>query len=117
VAKRWRHNYLKHFSQHNGQTERRRRCNSSRRKASSRRTTSYKAVLASVPRLELAISNGFNVERKNTLCYNSLLVAAAAGKYADKEVLLWLKAHSTALWGESVCGGAIVGRRLEVLKW
>jgi hypothetical protein len=117
VSKRWRYKYLKHCSQHNRQTERRSRCSSSRRKGLSRRTTSYKAVLASVPRLQLAINNGFDVERKNNLCYNSLLVAAAAGKYASKEVLLWLKTHQAALWGESLCGGAIKSGRLEILKW
>ena len=32
-------------------------------------------------------------------------------------MLQWLKIHHTALWGESVCGGAVVSGRLETLKW
>jgi hypothetical protein len=65
----------------------------------------------------MAISNGFDLKRKTGKCYNSYVVAFAAGKYADKEVLLWLKTHHAALWGESVCGGAIEGLRLEMVKW
>jgi hypothetical protein len=74
-------------------------------------------VLASVLRLQLAIINGFDVKRESGFYYNAYVVASAAGRYAKKEVLLWLKAHYTAVWGEFVCGGAIRGRRLEVLKW
>jgi hypothetical protein len=116
VSRLWRHRYLKHFSKRRNNNS----SSSSNINASkSRRSTSYKAVLASVPRLQLAISNRFDVGRKTTVSYvySSLLVASAAGKYADKEVLLWLKAHYPALWGESVCGGAIEAGRLEVLQW
>jgi hypothetical protein len=90
---------------------------SSSQNSSLRRSTSYKSVVASVSRLQLAISSGFDIERKTNKCYNSYRVAFAAGKYADKEVLLWLKAHHTVLWGESICGGAIKAGRLDMLKW
>jgi uncharacterized protein Veg len=117
ISRKWRHRYLKHFSKrrHNSNTS----SNINITASKSRRRTSYKAVLASVARLQLAISNGFDVGRKTTVSYvySSLLVASAAGKYADKEVLLWLKARYPALWGESVCGGAIEAGRLEVLQW
>jgi hypothetical protein len=98
VSKRWRLKYLKHFSQHNRQTDKHNSFHSSR-KAGSTRITSHKAVLASVPRLELAIRNGFDIRRKTNKCYNSYVVAFAAGKYADKEVLMWLKTQHAALWG------------------
>jgi hypothetical protein len=115
VSKKWRYSYLKHLSRQNRQPGGVVR--HSNFKAPSRRVTSYKSVLASVPRLKLAISNGFNVERQSRYLYHSWLVAFAAGKYADKEVLLWLKTYYRALWGESVCGGAIEGGRLEMLQW
>jgi hypothetical protein len=116
VSKAWRSRYLKHYISSSGRRDKHNSFRSSR-KAHSRRITSYKAVLASVPRLELAISNGFDVQRRTDKCYNAYVVAFAAGKYSDKEVLLWLKTHHAALWGESVCGGAIEGRRLELVKW
>jgi hypothetical protein len=104
---------LKHFAE----VRSCRRCRSSARAGRSRRVTSYKSVLASVLLLQLAISNGFDVERKEEQRCNSWLVASVAGKYADKDMLLWLKSHYTALWGESVCGGAIKGGRMEMLQW
>jgi hypothetical protein len=113
VSRRWCRRYLTHFAEVRSS----RRCRSSARSGRSRRVTSYKSVLASVLRLELAISKGFDVERKDEQRCNSWLVAAAAGEYANKEVLVWLKSHHATLWGESVCGGAIRSGRMEMLQW
>jgi hypothetical protein len=117
VCKLWRQEVLQRFSSRQ-QTASLRRGNRGRRYAP--RTacfTKYSAVLASVTRLQLAIECGFNLYLASDTRYNSWRVAHAAGRYADKEVLLWLKAHHNTLWGESVCGGAIAGRRLAMLQW
>jgi hypothetical protein len=73
--------------------------------------------VASVARLQLAIGSGFNLYRQRDLRYNSQRVAHAAGRFATKEVLLWFKANHNTLWGESVCGGAVEGKRLAILQW
>jgi hypothetical protein len=115
ISRKWRHRYLKHFSQRRSSSNS--SSNISITASKSRRSTSYKSVLASLPRLQLAISNGFDVERKIPFVYNSYVVAFAAGRYADKDVLQWLKTHHTVLWGESVCGGAVKRGRVDMLKW
>jgi hypothetical protein len=89
--------------------------------ASDHRRTTYRAAVASVPRLEQAISSGLIVEFINLNPYNHsdyrYRVAFAAGPCASKEVLLWLKERYDLVWGASVCAGAIQAGRLDVLKW
>jgi hypothetical protein len=117
VSKLWRQECLQRFASTQQSASLRRGHRDRRYIPQSAHYTKYSAALATLPRLHLAIEYGFNLYVQSYMHYNSWRVANAAGRFANKEVLLWLKIHHHTLWGESVCGGAVEGKRLAMLQW
>jgi hypothetical protein len=84
--------------------------------SASHRATTYAAAVASVSRMQEAVVGGLLAHAENDLDA-ARLIALQAGKLADRDTLLWLKANCACLWREALCHDAIIHGRLDLLHW
>jgi hypothetical protein len=100
--------------------------------SASHRVTTFAAAVTSVSRLQEAIAGGLPAddeevdeedeeqegdEEDDEHQSAATLIALHAGKLADRETPLWLKANCASLWGEALCCGAVIQGRLDLLQW